>query len=225
LPGYQFFAKSLAAYELGGDYYDFIPVSPDRVAIVLADVSGKGIQAALTLAKFSSDVRHCLLTAQTPASAVEALNQVLCKTGLQERFIKLSLGLLDRLTSRLTLCSAGSLPILLRRANGQIEQIGDDIAGFPLGILPESNYQQAEVQLCPGDVIVAYSDGIVDSYSPRQGLYTSPRLIRRLSDLSGSPEAVGQAILEDYRNFLAGEPQADDFTLICFGPHPQQVQA
>ena len=173
LPGYQFFAKPGAAYGLEGDYYDFIPMSTDRIAIVLADTNERGMSAAMMWVKFSSDLRHCLLTAQAPALAVEALNQLLCKAGTEAKFISLSLGLLDRSTNRLTLCSAGHTPILLRRAEGRIEEIGEEIAGFPLGIMPNFDYQQTEVELNPGDVVVVYSDALPDSRSPREELYNS----------------------------------------------------
>jgi serine phosphatase RsbU (regulator of sigma subunit) len=220
LRGYRFFASSRTADELGGDYYDFISLSADRVAIILADVFGKGVPVALRLAKFSSEVRHCLLTAQTPALALESLNRLQCETGREAEFVTLSVGVLDRATNRLTLCSAGSLPMLLRRADGRIEQIGEGIAGFPLGIVPESKYEQTEVELRPGDVVFAYSDGITDSYNPRGESFGGSRLARLLSELTGGPEVIGQAIQQDIYNFLDSRPLADDITLICFGPHP-----
>jgi serine phosphatase RsbU (regulator of sigma subunit) len=137
----------------------------------------------------------------------------------------LSVGVLDRSTNRLTLCSAGGLTMLLRRADGRIEQIGEDIAGFPLGILPESKYEQTEVELRPGDVVFAYSESVTDSSNRRGETFGDSRLVRLLSDLTGGPEAIGQAIQQDIGDFLASRPMpmTDDITLICFGPHPQQI--
>src|SRR5262249_44159191 len=145
-----------------------------------------------------------------------------CSAGIEEKFITLSLSVLDLASGDLTLCSAGHLPVFLRRANGKVEEVGGDIAGFPLGILPDQHYKQATFQLAPGDLVVVYSDGVTDARSPREELHDSKdmrRLFRRVSESSGGPEAVGRAILQEIREFSAGHVQADDITLVCFGRH------
>jgi serine phosphatase RsbU (regulator of sigma subunit) len=221
VPGYEFFAHYHPAYEVGGDYYDFVPLPFNRSAVALGDVSGKGVAAALMMAKFSGDTRYCILTENAPAAAANELNSLLCAAGIEEKFITLSLSVLDVERRRLTLCSAGHLPLLVRRADGRVEEVGEDIAGFPLGIIPESDYRQAEVALQPGDVVVVYSDGVTDARNLREELYhttDNPRLHRRLAESPGGPEAVGRSILQDIREFSAGHAQADDITLICFGP-------
>ena len=101
------------------------------------------------------------------------------------------------------------------------EQSAGTIGGFPLGIMPDSDYRQTEISLSPGDVVVVYSDGVPDSRSPSEELYDyrdNRRLINRVSESSGSPEAVGRAILQEIREYSAGHSQTDDITLICFGP-------
>jgi serine phosphatase RsbU (regulator of sigma subunit)/pSer/pThr/pTyr-binding forkhead associated (FHA) protein len=221
VPGFEFFAHYHPAYEVGGDYYDFVPLPHNRVAIALGDVSGKGVAAALMMAKFSGDTRYCILTENAPAPAANELNSLLCAAGIEEKFITLSLSVLDATRRQLTLCSAGHLPVLVRRGDGRVEEIGEEIAGFPLGIIPESDYQQAVITLDPGDVVVVYSDGVTDSRSPREELYhtsDNPRLRKRVAESSGGPEAVGRSILQEIREFSAGHSQADDITLICFGP-------
>ncbi|WP_406694806.1 SpoIIE family protein phosphatase [Singulisphaera sp. Ch08] len=221
VPGFEFFAHYDPAYEVGGDYYDFVKLSNDRWALALGDVSGKGVAAALMMAKFSGDTRFCILTKDAPGTAATELNSLLYAAGIEEKFITLSLSILDTKSRKLTLCSAGHLPILIRRANGTVEEIGEDIAGFPLGIMDYSSYQETEVTLNPGDVAVIHSDGVTDARSTREELYDSRdnrRLLKRLAESPGSPEAVGRSILQDIREFSAGHPQADDITLICFGP-------
>jgi serine phosphatase RsbU (regulator of sigma subunit)/pSer/pThr/pTyr-binding forkhead associated (FHA) protein len=218
--GYQFFAHYNPAYEVGGDYYDFVPLSPHQWGIALGDVSGKGVAAALMMAKFSGDTRLCILTKDAPAAAANVLNDMLCAAGIDEKFITLSLSVLESSTHELTLCSAGHLPVMIRRSGGKVEEVGAEIAGFPLGILPDSNYQQVTVKLGVGDVVVVYSDGVTDARSPKEELYDSKdnrRLLRRLSESMGGPEDVGRAILQEIREFSAGHAQADDITLICFG--------
>ena len=221
LNGYEFFAYYHAAYEVGGDYYDFVPLGPDRVAVALGDVSGKGVSAALMMAKFSGDTRFCILKHDGPESAAAALNDQLCAAGIEEKFITLSLGVLDTARHTFTLISAGHLAVIVKRADGRIDLVGEEIAGFPLGIIEGTTYTKAEVPLGPGDVVIVHSDGVTDSRSPTDELYDSkehPRLLERVRKSSGSPEAVGKSILQEIREFSAGQRQADDITLICFGP-------
>ena len=111
--------------------------------------------------------------------------------------------------------------MIIRHADGRAEEVGQEVAGVPLGIMEDSVYQQAEVQLNPGDVVILYSDGVTDARSPGEELYDSQsnhRLIKRVARSSGGPGDVGRAILQDIREFSAGRSQADDITLVCFGP-------
>jgi serine phosphatase RsbU (regulator of sigma subunit)/pSer/pThr/pTyr-binding forkhead associated (FHA) protein len=220
IPGFEFFAHYDPAYEVGGDYYDFVPLPDDRLAIAVGDVSGKGVAAALMMAKFSRDMRYCILSENAPAAASNELNTLLFSAGIEEKFITLSLSVLDVKRRTLTLTSAGHLPVLVRRSNGKVEEIGEEIAGFPLGIIPESDYRQTEVALHPGDVVAVFSDGVTDARSLRKELYDSCEnrwLVRRLSETQGGAEAVGRAIIQDIREFSAGHAQADDMTFICLG--------
>ncbi len=221
IAGYDFFAYYHATYEVGGDYYDFVPLPEGRLGIALGDVSGKGVAAALMMAKFSGDTRLYLRTEPTLSTAASVLNNALCAAGIDEKFITLSLSVLEPATNRLQLCSAGHLPLILRRADGTIEELGEDVAGFPLGILPDTQYAQLDVDLRPGDVVVVYSDGVTDSRSPAEELYDTKenrRLLKRVKEAPGGAEAVGKAILQDIREFSRGHTQADDITLVAFGP-------
>ena len=171
IAGYEFFAFYRAAYEIGGDYYDFVPLAGNRLGIALGDVSGKGVAAALVMAKFSGDTRHHLQSEGSPAAAAVVLNNMLCETGIEERFVTLSLAELDCHKGSVRLCSAGHPPVLRRRADGLIEELGKEIRGLPLGVVPGATYREIEVMLSPGDVIVVYSDGVTDSRNPIEELY------------------------------------------------------
>jgi serine phosphatase RsbU (regulator of sigma subunit)/pSer/pThr/pTyr-binding forkhead associated (FHA) protein len=221
LPGFEFFAHYDPAYEVGGDYYDFVQLPGNRFAIAVGDVSGKGVAAALMMAKFSGDTRYCILTENSPAAATSELNHLLFAAGMDENFITLSLSVLDVDQRTLALSSAGHPPIMVRRANGRIEEVGAEIAGFPLGIIPGSEYKYHETRLQPGDVAIVYSDGVTDARNIREELFhtrDNPRLARRVAETVGGPEAVGRAILQEIREFSAGHVQVDDITLVCFGP-------
>ena len=221
VPGYEFFAHYQPTYEVGGDYYDFVPLPGDRMAMALGDVSGKGVAAALMMAKFSGDTRYCILTENAPAPTATRLNNLLCAAGIEDKFITLSLSVLDAATRKLTLTSAGHTPVIIRRADGRAEEVGQEVSGLPLGVMEDSVYQQTEVQLNQGDVVVIYSDGVTDARSPGDELYDSQsnhRLLKRVAQSAGGPEAVGRAILQEIREFSAGHSQADDITLVCLGP-------
>jgi serine phosphatase RsbU (regulator of sigma subunit) len=220
VPNYEFFAHYHAAYEVGGDYYDFVPLPGGRIAIALGDVAGKGVSAALMMAKFSGDTRYAILTEGSPAAAAHKLNELLCLAGIDDRFITLCLAILDPATHELSLCLAGHPPLLIRRADGSVEQIGHDSAGMPLGIFPDNEYKQLSVGLSPGDVVVLYSDGVTDARSPADELFDSNanhRLNRTIADARGTPEMVGKTILQNIREFVASHAQADDITLLTFG--------
>ncbi len=221
VPGYEFFAYYQPTYEVGGDYYDFVPLPGDRMAMALGDVSGKGVAAALMMAKFSGDTRSCMLTENAPAPTATRLNSLLCAAGIEDKFITLCLCVLDAPTRKLTLTSAGHTPVIIRRADGRAEEVGQEVSGLPLGVMEDSVYEQTEVQLNPGDVVVIYSDGVTDARSPGDELYDSQsnhRLLKRVAQSAGGPAAVGRAILQDIREFSAGHSQADDITLVCLGP-------
>ena len=206
---------------MGGDYYEFVPQPGDRRAIAVGDVSGKGVAAALMMAKFSGDTRYCILTENSPSAAAIELNHLLFSAGIDEKFITLSLSVLDIDKRSLAVSSAGHPPIMIRRASGKVEEVGEDIAGFPLGILPRSEYRHREVSLNLGDVVVVYSDGVTDARNLREELYhtrENPRLLRRVAETAGGPGAVGHAILQDIREYSTDHVQVDDITLICFGP-------
>lgn len=221
IPGYEFFAHYQAAYEVGGDYYDFVPLPGNRLALAVGDVAGKGVAAALMMAKFSGDTRYCILTENAPGPAADALNSLLFEAGFDERFITLCLGVLDLSTRRFTYASAGHLPVFVRRADGRFEDLGNGISGFPLGVMQKSEYQQDSVDLEVGDVVVLYSDGITDPRNQAGELYDTvedQRLRRRIASVPGSPADVGKAVIQEIREFSTGQVQSDDMTLVCFGP-------
>lgn len=221
LPGYEFFAHYQPTYQVGGDYYDFVPLPSDRMALALGDVAGKGVSAALMMAKFAGDTRYCMLAESDPAPTATRLNALLYAAGIEDKFITLSLGVLDPSSHKLTLASAGHTPVIVRRADGRVEEVDQEISGLPLGVMEDMTYEQIEVQLHKGDVVVIYSDGVTDARSPADELYDSQknhRLLKRVAQSSGGPAAIGRAILQEIREFSSGHSQADDITLVCFGP-------
>ena len=166
VPGYEFFAYYEPAQEVGGDYYGFIPLTGSRIVLAVGDVAGKGIPAALLMAKLSSDTRLCMYTEGDPAVAVTRLNDMLFPhTSQLDRFVTLATGTLDPATHTVTLVSAGQeAPLVYRAATKTlIEAMSKDVGGLPLGMMEGFEYSAANVQLQPGDCLLIFSDGVSDA--------------------------------------------------------------
>src|SRR5690606_1730420 len=119
---------------LGGDYYDYVELPGNRLAIVVADVAGKGIPAALLMAKLSADVRYCLAAERDVAKALKCINGAFASAGWQDRFVTCAVAVLDREQHEATIVNAGHLPPLWRRIDGSVTPIGEAETGIPLGI-------------------------------------------------------------------------------------------
>ena len=220
-PGYEFFAHYQPVYPVGGDYYDFVHLPENRLAIAVGDVAGKGIPAALLMAQFAAETRHRVRLAPALGAAAADLNGQLRDYDLEEMFITLCLGVLEIAPRRFTYCSAGHPLPLIRRADGRIEELTADGSGVPLGIMPDAEYRHVSLELEAGDAVLMFSDGVTDAVSSSAERYHSADdspLRRRLSRSGGSPKAIGQGIIRDLAEFSAGRGQFDDITLICFGP-------
>ncbi len=162
LPGYEFWDAYEPALSVGGDYYDYFPLRNEAQggplwAISLGDVSGKGMPAALLVAKLSAELRVCLLTEPHPVRAIEKLNRQLCDARFPERFITFLCVRLDGDTHRLTIVNAGHMGPLIRRASGLIEVIGEEDGGPPLAIIDGVHYASTETVLEKGAVVVLYT--------------------------------------------------------------------
>ena len=132
IAGYEFFAHYEPAYDVGGDYYDFLPLPNNRLAVAVGDVSGLGISSAMMMTYCSLTTRSCILAENAPAQAANELNRRLCSAAIADTFTTLILGVLDVPNRILSLISAGHPPALIRRASGKVDEIGADIMGFPL---------------------------------------------------------------------------------------------
>jgi serine phosphatase RsbU (regulator of sigma subunit)/pSer/pThr/pTyr-binding forkhead associated (FHA) protein len=216
--GYQFFAEYEAAQEVGGDYYDFIPLG-QRLAVAVGDVAGKGVPAALLMAKVSSDARFCLLTEDDPAKAVSKLNGALQQTGMMDRFVTFAVAILDPKTHTVTLVNAGHMsPLIYRRASGALEEATPtDLSGLPLGVVDQYDYVKCQVALEPGDCVLIFTDGVTEAMDTRNMQFQ----IRGISNaLQGGPypaQVGGERILRAVKQHAAGRSQHDDITLVTFG--------
>jgi serine phosphatase RsbU (regulator of sigma subunit) len=214
---YHFFDFYESANQVGGDYYDYVDLPDNRLAIVLADVAGKGVSAALLMAKLSGEVRYCLASERTPAAALNRINAAFSRAGWDDRFVTFILAVLDRSHHQVTIVNAGHMPPLLRRGGGQVESVGEGETGYPLGIDADFAYQQCVRPLSVGDSLTMFTDGISEAMNASGELYGLERLRTQMATHSAGPSGVGRQILDDVRRFVGGQPQSDDMCLVSFG--------
>jgi phosphoserine phosphatase RsbU/P len=218
LAGYHFFDFYEPANQVGGDFYDYIHLPGGRLAIVLADVSGKGVSAALVMARISSDVRYCLASEPSVAQAVNRINASFCSAGWDDKFVTFVLTVLDPEREEATLVNAGHMAPLLRRSTGRVEPIGDDEAGgLPLGIDPDLKYNSSTLPFARGDFLTMFTDGISEAMNPDNKLYGIDRLTTALGRQAPDVASLGRLILDDVKTFVSGRAQSDDMCLVCFG--------
>ncbi|MFV2067037.1 MAG: SpoIIE family protein phosphatase [Pirellulales bacterium] len=218
LPGYHFFHYYVAANQVGGDYFDYVRLSGDRLAVVVADVSGKGVAAALLMAKLSGEVRYRLAHEPDLAQAVGQINASMTRRDWEDRFVTFAVAVIDPKGDQLAVVNAGHMAPLLRRACGTVETIGEEGAGLPLGVIDDGQYVTTRHHLAPGDCVALFTDGISEAMNAEGALYGLQRLATQFRDIPVSATHAGEHLLEDVRRFVAAYPQSDDMCLVCFGP-------
>jgi len=217
IPGYEFFGYYEAARLVGGDYYSFTPLPGGKLAIAVGDVSGKGMPAAMLMARLSSDVRYSAIALGEPAAALESVNGSLAEAGIEDKFITLLLMVVDPAGHTMTLANAGHPPPLLRRADGSIEELGAAAAGWPLNVDRARGYRSSVAALSPGSTILAYTDGLSEARDREGRLFGDAAVREALQRSPPAPAAAGKAVVEGMLSFAAGEPCHDDVTLVAFG--------
>ncbi len=197
--------------EVGGDYFDVVPVTEDRTAILIADVSGKGLGAALLTTMLQGALSGMTMGAD-PVKVFNHINKFLCRHAEVGRYATMFIGLLGR-DGMLEYIKAGHpSPLLLR--NGEVSELYTE-GSFPVGLIPEAEYTSARLQLEPEDTLVLFSDGVTEAENPNHDLFEGSGLSQALRGKRGMPvEALQQSILDSVRTFTRGAHQSDDLTLL-----------
>ena len=221
VPGYEFFAHYEPALEVGGDYYDFIRLPHGRLAVVLGDVVGKGVAAALVMAKLTADVRFCMLSEPDPAAAFTRLNGLVHEANIPNIFVTAVAAVLDPHRHTVTLVNAGHpLPLLYRRTSATVaEPVGSDRSGFPLGVIADHNYSASEISLEPDDVLLAFTDGVTEAMDGKQRQLQVEGVRAAVHGGNFSPKTLGQHVVDTIKGFTSNGPQTDDISVISFGRH------
>jgi serine phosphatase RsbU (regulator of sigma subunit)/pSer/pThr/pTyr-binding forkhead associated (FHA) protein len=219
--GYEFYAHYEPANEVGGDYYGFVPLPEGRLAVAIGDVAGKGVSAALLMAKLSSDTRFSLLTETDYGRALGKLNDLLYEfTSPMDRFVTVAAAVLDPAKHTVTLVNGGHLPPLLyRKGSGAlVEAMPSEVAGVPLGIMDGATFDTYQITLQAGDTLVMFSDGVPDAHDVRDKQLTMGGVHRAIEQAGdASPKVLGERIVKAVQQHAAGRSPHDDVTLVCLG--------
>lgn len=211
-PGYQLTARSLIATEAGGDLYDFQWDDAGRLWLASGDVSGHGYSCAIAQATVKAALLSLIAAERTPAAVMRELDRVLRATLAEQQFVTLCLLRLEPATGELELASAGH-PFPLLFHDGAVEEI--ELPGLPLGRGPRRDFPSRALRLASGGVLLLYSDGLVEGADRRgaQYGYDRPLAVLRQAAQWNAAEIL-ERMLFDWRGHLAGEPAADDTTLV-----------
>ncbi|MDA1315855.1 MAG: SpoIIE family protein phosphatase [Acidobacteria bacterium] len=211
IPGFQIAGRSLAARNVGGDYYDFYR-SGDNYAICLGDVSGKGMPAALLMACVQATIRGQTLVESSVANCLERSNRLLYEITESDKFVTLFFALLDPVARRLCYSNAGHNPPILL-SDKQVLPL--DVGGPVLSILPACPYEEAQLDLHSGDLLVIYSDGFSEAMNRRFEEFGEGRLlelVKKHGDLS--PDALIEEAFKIVKQHTGDAPQTDDMTIV-----------
>ena len=213
---FELYATMDPAKEVGGDFYDFFFVGDDRLALVIADVSGKGIPAALFMMRAKTAIRGLAESGREPAEILYRANNTLCEGNDAEMFVTVWLGIIDLRTGQMQCANAGHEYPTLMRAGGEYALFRDR-HGLALAAMEDVRFKGYELQLEPGDRLFVYTDGIPEAIDEHTEQYGTDRLVNMLNATRDAPlRQVLPAIRRDIADFAGGAEQFDDITMLGF---------
>jgi len=227
LPGFEIAGISLPSQQVGGDYFDFLDMGTGQLGIAIADVSGKGIPAALLMANLQASLHAQVIKKGSVADVPSRMNSLLVKSTDTHMFATFFYGILDQVKSTFTSTNAGHNPPFLFRADGKIRRL--EAGGLILGFLPNQKYTQQTVKIKQGDVLVLFTDGITEAAGPSlekisENLFGEERLIEVVrASLTKSAVEIQAAILQAISDHTANVSQFDDITLVLIKCKEQKI--
>ena len=224
---FSLYATMDPAREVGGDFYDFFLVDEDHLGLVMADVSGKGVPAALFMMIAKTILQSCAMLGRSPAEILSSTNTALCSNNQVEMFVTAWVGILEVSTGRLTAANAGHEYPVLQAPGGSFELLKDR-HGLALGCIDSVKYTEYELQLQPGSRLFVYTDGVPEASDVENNMFGKDRMLSALNEL---PDAAPEQILRQVRSavdaFVKDAEQFDDMTMLCLeysGAQPKQIR-
>ncbi|MBN4078211.1 SpoIIE family protein phosphatase [Nitrospina gracilis] len=216
IQGYQFSAKTIPAKFVGGDFFDFILLDEKSLGMVIGDVSGKGVSAALYMAKLMSDFRYVSLINSDPGAVISQINYILSNRTRRGMFATAVFLLLDTKNMKLKLCNAGHHSLIILRNQKEFYEVGR-AGGIPLGIQENASYSQEDIQLQSGDIAVLYSDGALEPVNKKNEQYGMERLQATLFESkNNSAEKILKNLEFSINAFTDNAAPFDDMTFLIF---------
>ena len=220
---FDIFASMSPAKEVGGDFYDFFLIDEDHLGLVIADVSGKGVPAALFMMASKILVQNYAIMKKNPKEALEAANYQICQSRHEEMFVTVWLGILELSTGLLTATNAGHEYPVLKQPGGKFE-LYKDKHGFVLGGMEGVRYKEYQMKLEKGSVLFVYTDGVAEATDSQNEMFGTDRLLDTLNSISGDdPHEALDSVQKAVNAFVKTAPQFDDLTMLCLkynGPDP-----
>jgi serine phosphatase RsbU (regulator of sigma subunit) len=211
--GYDISGLNIPCYEVGGDYYDFVTIDSDRLGVVIADVSGKGIGASLLMASLRAALLAEIHPGYDLGRMAARLSDFVFKSSGPSSFITFFFAELDRRTGEMRYVNSGHNPPFVLAEAGRILAL--ESSGFPLGMFSGATYEPGKVKLGPGDLAVLFTDGIPEGRNARSEDYTEDRLKCLVREFRGlSAEELCRKVIEDVHGFSCETEPCDDITLV-----------
>lgn len=211
---FRLYAFMNPAKQIGGDFYDFFYISKNRIGIVIADVSGKGISAALYMMRAKEIIKHTAQYTSSVAGVFEQVNNALCENNNICMFVSVFLGIINLKTGVMEYVNAGHLPPFLI-TNRNCRKITPK-SNFILGVREGTSYQTEKIKLLPNSCIFLYTDGITEAENEARKFYGEERLMNVLDKYSDSPIELIDAVISDIKDYTGDAPQSDDITMLAF---------
>jgi len=206
------FASMEAAKDVGGDFYDFFPIDDHRIGFAIADVSGKGVPAAIFMAVSHTLIKATGIRDLASNECMETVNNILCNESVGSMFVTVFYGVYDLTTGQVDYTNAGHNPPYILHADGSVEMLKND-CNLVLGAVEDIKYTSQSLQLNPGDALVMYTDGVTEAENKAHDQFGESRLETELAALQGADsKQIVQTVLAKVREFAAGAPQSDDIT-------------
>ncbi len=214
---FDLYASMDAAREVGGDFYDFFLLNDHTLVFLIADVSGKGVPAALFMMKAKTEIHSLMETNIGVDEAFTRANERLCEANESGMFVTAWLGKLDVSTGELAYANAGHNPPLLKRASGEFEYLRQAKPNFFLAGMEGIRYRKNSVTLGPGDKLFLYTDGVTEACDPSEALFGEKRLVQTLNSTGQkeTPRGTCDAVAQAVKAHAAGAEQSDDITMLC----------
>ncbi|CCB66691.1 SpoIIE family protein phosphatase [Hyphomicrobium sp. MC1] len=214
-PDVQIFARMLPAKEVGGDFYDYFWLDERRIGVVIADVSGKGVPAALFMAVSRTLLRATAPAAATPAECLVQANNLLSQDNDATMFVTVFYGILDTETGRIEYANGGHNPPFIVTSDGDVLSV-PNCNGIALGVMEGATYSEGSVMLASGSALLLYTDGVTEAFDVDGQEFTERRLIETLANCSNTtPNELVGSIITTVHDFAGEAPQADDLTCLA----------